>query len=105
MNAGRLDRKIIVEQKTTTTDEFGGNGSYSWSTLATIWAKMDTSLSSEAIAANKIETSYPIKWTVRFTPSITEGMRILYESKYYHIKGIREITRRHLMELQTELIS
>lgn len=102
MNSSRLDRLITIEQPSNSVDDFGGNGLTTWASIGRVWAKMETGLSSESVAADRVESSYPVRWTIRYTTTIDETMRVSYDGKYFHIKGIREITRRHLMELQTE---
>ena len=106
MNAGRLDRLVSIQYPTISTDSFGASGAITWTTLTTqMWARMETSLSSESVSADKVESTYPVKWTMRYSTQINESMRIVYERQNYVIKGIREVTRRHLIEVQTELVS
>jgi len=39
MNAGSLDRKIVIQQQTTTRDDFGGQN-ITWGTYKTVWANV-----------------------------------------------------------------
>jgi head-tail adaptor len=103
MNLGQMDRLISVQLPTTATDEYGSNGAITWTELAQFWAKMDTSISSESVSADKVENSHPVKWVMHYSAAIKTDMKIVYESKNYYIKGIREVVRRKLIEVQTEL--
>lgn len=102
MKAGELDRRITLETYTTTKNSYGEEEK-TWSTLATVWAKIDYSGGTEDFEADKNTAIGRVRFSIRHRTDVTEQTRILYESEYYDILAINEIGRREGLELITEV--
>lgn len=98
MRAGRLNRKVVVQQKTATTDTYGGP-SYSWATYATLWAGVYPARGREIIAAMAERGEMLTKFVCRYVAGITEDMRLSFDGKYYNIVSVIDVNDRH-KELQ-----
>ena len=92
MNIGRLDRKIVIESKTTTTNEVGEPVS-TWSTYHTAFAAVQRVGGSEVEEASKTTATRKVKFKLRYYAGIDETMRVLYDSSYYDITEIQELDR------------
>lgn len=102
MNPGQLDRQVTVESYTTTRDDWN-TPTKTWSTLATIWARKRDQRSTEATELNQTVNINRTIWTIRFRSDIDATMRIAYAGQKHYIVGVRELGRKELMEITTEL--
>lgn len=102
MQAGKLDRRVIIQQTTQSADASGERVD-SWSTLATVWAGITYNPGDEKIEGQQITASQKIVWEIRYRSDVTENMRISWNSKYYYITSIEEIGRQDGLRLTTEV--
>lgn len=92
----KLDRRITIQSATEVQDA-QGTAVKTWATYATRWAKIEsvTSDTGENYSADTKVAIRGVDWIVRndtTTKNITEKMRVVYESKYYDIDSIQEVT-------------
>ena len=64
MNAGYLDRKIVIEQQSTTRDDFGGEN-ITWATYKTIWAGIAYKRTTEKTESEQTVASRVVEFTIR----------------------------------------
>ena len=102
MNPGTMDRQVVVEQYTTTRDNWN-TPTKTWSTLATIWARKRDQRSGEVVELDQMVNLNRTLWTIRYRSDIDATMRIAYAGQFHYIVGIREIGRKELMEITTEV--
>lgn len=101
MQIGDLDRRITIQQATTASDVFGEQVE-TWSTYRKVWAKLSYESGNEFFEADQKTAVRTVKFTVRYDSSITEVMRISYNSAYYDIRSIEEVGRNRYLVLKTE---
>lgn len=93
--AGDLDRRIIIERFTSTTNEFN-EPIESWSTLTTVWAqRKDTSdlAKVEYLGAEQVGSFLMSHFVIRSSTTaktITPLDRINYDGHIWNIKGTKE---------------
>ena len=102
MNIGRLDRYITLQSVSTSVDAYG-QPVESFSTLASVWAKIEYKSEVEKFENEKLRSVSSIDFTIRYRTDITEQMRISYDSNTYQITGIAEIGRGEGLKLKTKL--
>lgn len=104
MNAGRLDRKISLQQPTTTRDDFG-QSTDAFSEVSRVWAQRrdisgkETTESDQPVAATRTE------WTIRWRSDIRETWRVVTTTdriQTFEIVGILELGRREGLRLICE---
>lgn len=95
MEAGKLDRRITIQQATVTRGA-GGGETRSWTTLATVWANVRPMSGREFVAGQRtgggtttqqlgeVTTTFQI----RYRSDVVEKMRISYDSKTYNIRAV-----------------
>lgn len=93
MRAGKLDRRITIQQPTFTRNETGEQIA-SWADLATVWAKADPVDGDEGFQSDRRVNSARMQFTIRFRPGITTKMRISYDGELFKIEDVREVDRR-----------
>ena len=98
LRAGNLDRRITIENLTSTVDSHGGE-TQTWSTLAAVWAEVIPLSGDEAIIAAQSIPGARIKFRIRWRSDVTETARVIYEGRNYDIAYIAEIGRREGLEL------
>ena len=100
MRAGRLDRIILIQRKTTSADSFG-EPIETWATVATVWAEMVPVRGQERYAAMQQIAEIDTVFRIRYRAGITPLDRISYNSRLYDIKHVLEIGRFEGLELMT----
>lgn len=101
MQAGRLDRRIDIEQPSDSRDSIGGR-STSWSVWKTVWAGKDDRGAREWMTDQIEQGEVETVWRIRDVDGLDFRMRIDYEGTKYDIVSIREIGRREGFILGTK---
>lgn len=87
---GQLNRKITIEQTTTTKDVEGGLAE-AWSTFAAdVWARVDNYSGNEpSITKHGGRPGVSrVLFVTRYMPGVTTEMRIVYDGKNHAIKHV-----------------
>jgi SPP1 family predicted phage head-tail adaptor len=94
MNPGILRSRIIIEDKAIADNGFGGH-SETWSTLATVWAKVEHLSGRELQMAQQISPNITYEITIRYRGDITTNYRINYNGQYFNIRDIKDLDNMH----------
>ena len=98
MRAGRMDKRIIIQQVTETQDGYGDPAD-SWAAFKTVWAEVIFKPGREYFnGATDIATA-PAIFRIRYLSGVTRKMRISYDSETYDILSITEIGRKEGLEI------
>jgi len=107
MNAGRLDRRITFQSKTSTRDAVGGFVE-SWSNYASRWGShRPLKITAEISGDMKDRIFYgegDTVFVIRYDDQINSNMRIEYDGRIYSIEGVREfgMERQAYMEISAK---
>lgn len=104
MSVGEFRKRIIIQTPTRVSDSQGG-AAQTWSTFATVWAKIEPRSASQGYKGQALyqDTTHVI--TVRQPPvlALTTAMRILYGARLFQIHGfINEGERNRFTVIQAE---
>ena len=79
MNAGKLNRRVQIQQQTSTQDDFG-QPLTQWTTVYTAWASVDVQNSQLIYSTAEFVSKVTHRITMRWTRSIIiqPNMRIVY---------------------------
>ena len=103
MLAQRLRHQIVIEQKTTTLDAYGGN-SAAWTTFAPVRAGVEPVSGSEMIKSGANIAEGIVKFPIRYLAGVTEQMRVVYDGRVYDIQSIVNAkTRDRMLELMCKV--
>ena len=94
--AGQLDRRITLQTFSEATDAFGQEVK-SYSTLATVWAKVVEKIGTgngEKEEGDMIAATKKVEFMIRYRTDVNEEMRISYNSNIYKIKAIQSADAR-----------
>ena len=94
MNPGKLNRRLVLQTRVTTRDATGSPVS-TWSDSATLFAEAVTQKGNESQPADADRASDSRQFRIRYrssllNPNAPSNFRILYQSRFYDIKGITE---------------
>ncbi|MBB4955523.1 SPP1 family predicted phage head-tail adaptor [Agrobacterium vitis] len=103
LNIGKMDRRITIEHETETVKP-SGSVVKTWAPVATVWAEILQQTASEFLTNYGEAETGTVIFRVRFRPGITTADRVRYDGIAYDLKEIKEIGRRHALELRGEVI-
>ena len=107
MNIGALDRRVILQQPTSTVNDYGER-TVSWGTYATGWAAIERKPSaSERNSGEQVVSFQSVTFTIRNSSQVellSPSYRISYDSKIYEILGVQEVGRNEQLRVITELL-
>jgi SPP1 family predicted phage head-tail adaptor len=93
MDPGRLDRRITILQRGSTSDDWNQSAN-SYTTLATVWAEVREQGATEREEVDQTVTVATKLFIIRYRADITTLHRITYNSDTYDITGLAEVGRR-----------
>lgn len=101
MDAGQLDRRIVLSRATSTVNAFN-EPVYSWSTLATVWAQMVPVNDAERMRAGETLANMQARFTIRWsatTATVDPRDRLTFNGREYDINGVKLIGRNKYVEI------
>ncbi len=107
MNIGALDRRVTLQEPTSTVNDYGER-TVSWGTYATVWAAIERKPSaSERNSGEQVVSFQSVIFTLRNSSQgelHSSSYRISYDSKIYEILGVQEVGRSEQLRVITELL-
>ena len=103
MKAGRMDRRITVQQLTADSppqDSYGAD-SETWGTYKSLWAEKRDTGGNETYMGKAIQAEVDTVFRTRYDSGITHKMRIYYDGQAYDIVAIHELGREDGLEILT----
>lgn len=86
----KLDKRLSFEEKTITTDDYGGQ-TETWSLYKNIWGNISPISASNEFSNYISETKITHSIIIRYLNKINTGMRIVYNNRKFMIKSIINI--------------
>ena len=107
MRIGKLDRKITIQFRSISQNDYG-EAVAAFSSSALVWAMIETQPRGKEKVNNGIETSQQsVNFLIRFSSDVddvTSGDRVLYNSQYYDIESVQEVGRNLSLRLICNLV-
>lgn len=103
MLAGKLDRRIELQEQVAGVDE-NGQANGAWLTVATIWANFKPGTGKEFVAARVNDASAPATFEIRWRDSVPLTARILFDGQSYLILSAIPIGRRKGWQILAEAL-
>lgn len=89
LRAGKLNKRVTIQQVTRTSDG-GGGYTEAWAALATVWANVEPQSGSERWTAGQQGAGVEWQVTIRYRDDVTPLMRVLYGSKVLNIRAVMD---------------
>lgn len=83
---GDMRERVQILTYTDTRDQIGGTVR-SWTTLATVWARVEEMSAGEQYHREQIQTSAQFAVTIRFRADVTVNQRITWRGRRFEISG------------------
>jgi SPP1 family predicted phage head-tail adaptor len=102
MDAGQLDRRIVIEQLGDTRDEFN-EPVQTWTTLVEVWAGFREFSNAEAVLADAQRANVVGQFTIRYSAlaaTVNARHRIRYGGQVWNIRSVTEFGRKEFYRLQ-----
>jgi SPP1 family predicted phage head-tail adaptor len=89
VSAGKLDRRITIQRRTTTLDSYGQQSS-GWTNIATVWANVKPVGGREKLRSGALESTLThtvmLRYQIDLMPAIeADAWRILYGTRVLQI--------------------
>jgi SPP1 family predicted phage head-tail adaptor len=99
VDIGRLDKRITLQKRTTTLDDFGQQA-HVWSEVATVWASIHPIGGRERLRAFAVESTLTHTVAVRYRrdfmpPTEVDAWRIAYGDRIFNITAARDVEEAH----------
>ena len=105
MQAGRLNRRCVIQQPGTTEDEIG-QPIPGWTDVATVWADIRHKSGLEAIKAGAPVSTVQASIRIRYRSDVTAGMRVVHNLVAYNIVAVMpDASGREFVDLACEVVS
>ena len=107
MRAGRIDRRITIQEATRTQDALG-EPVPAWSFLATVWAEVRAARGGGGERegeGEKLEATELRLFRIRYSSTVSSvgpQHRIIYDGKTYDIRAVAQIGRREGLAITAE---
>ena len=101
MDAGRLDRRIVIQRATTSADAFN-QPLETFAALATVWAAAVPVSDGERMKAGQTLAGKMTRFTIRYSSEVADvdpRDRIVFDGRTYDIAGVKELGRREGLEI------
>lgn len=105
MQAGRLNRRCVLQAPGTTTDEIG-QPIPGWTDVATVWGDIRLKSGLESIKAGSPVSTVQASIRIRYRAGINAGMRVVHNLVAYEIKAVMpDVGGREYVDLVAEVVS
>ena len=96
MQAGRLDRRISIQQREALSPEQSASGEpqSSWGEVCTVWAALEDIAGREFFSAREIASDVSTRFRLRYREGITANMRVVDGDAIYNIEAVIRVGRR-----------
>jgi SPP1 family predicted phage head-tail adaptor len=103
MRAGKLDRRLTIQRKVTTSSP-SGEPIETWSPLAIVWGEARPVPGDEKFGAQQLIATSLMTFRIRWRPdlNVTVNDRISYSGRLWDLLDVREIGRREGLEIEAK---
>jgi head-tail adaptor len=105
LEAGKLDRRIIIQTPLPRTKKNSGAEEDAWTTFKdNVPAQVIPISASERFTSDGLHSVKVNRFRIRYLPGILPIFRLSYDGSYWRISGIAEIGRREGLDILAESI-
>lgn len=105
MQAGRLNRRCVIQQPGTVRDELG-QPIHGWTDVATVWASIRHLSGVESIKADATVSTVKASIRIRWRPGLNAGMRVVHDAQVYNVEAVLpDVGGREFVDLVAEVVA
>ena len=102
IDPGKLDRRVTLQSASVSTDGFG-QSVRTYSTLASVWAKVDYKSVKEGEDSEKLTSVNRVRFTIRYRSDVDATTKISWKGKTYEVEGVSLEGRERYLIVDTRL--
>lgn len=102
IDPGKLDRRVTLQSASVSTDGFG-QSVRTYSTLASVWAKVDYKSVKEGEDSEKLTSVNKVRFTIRYRSDVDATTKISWKGKTYEVEGVSLEGRERYLIVDTRL--
>lgn len=99
MQAGKLDQRITIEERTDTRNAQTGDVVKTWSEFASCWAEFEPISARELIRVRQFSSEITTRFKIRWQPGINNTMRVVHDGTTYALVEVIPDKRRSITML------
>lgn len=105
MQAGRLNRRCVLQAPGTAQDELG-QSIPGWNDVATLWADIRMKSGLESIKAGAPVSVVQASVRIRYRAGVNAGMRLVHNLVAYEIRAVMpDVSGREFLDLVCEVVN
>lgn len=105
MRAGTLNRKVKIQQQTSTQDDWGQPVD-TWTDIATVWADIRHQSGLESIKVDAPASVVKASIRIRYRTGLNAGMRVVHGATTYNILAIMpDEAKKQYLDLACEVVA
>jgi len=105
MQAGRLNRRCVIQTPSTATDELG-QPIPGWTDVATVWGDVRLRSGLESVKAGAVVSTVQASVRIRYRTGVNAGMRLTHNLVNYSIVAVQpDVGGREYVDLVCEVVS
>lgn len=105
MQAGRLNRRCVLQAPSTARDELG-QPIPGWTDVASVWADIRMKSGLESIKAGAPVSVVAASVRIRYRAGVNAGMRVVHNLQAYEIKAVMpDVSGREFLDLVCEVVN
>ena len=104
MNAGGFDQRVTIQSKTATRAA-NGEEVLTWTTFATVWAKVEQLSGREFFAGAQMQDWVNARVTIRYKAGVVHDMRVTWRGDPLEVVSVVEKGRKEYVELMCRRVA
>lgn len=88
MQSGKLNKRVILQTVSQSSDGAGGSTTDTWADTATIWASITPSTGNEQFQADQLDSRVSQIVTIRYRSGVLTSQRLKFGTRTFSIQNI-----------------
>lgn len=97
--AGDMDRRVQLQAPAVSRDSSFGAETVTYSTSATVWARVAEALAPETTQAEQRVATRKVSVRIRYRADVLPTWRVKFGNRAWRIDGLAEVGRRQYLDL------
>lgn len=85
--AGLLNKRVILQTRTSTVDDGGGN-TEAWADTVTLWARVSPLTGRERYAAQQVQSGISTEVEIRHRAGVVPQQRFKYGARLFYVQSV-----------------
>lgn len=96
VRAGDFNRRITIQQHSSSTPDGFGQASQTWSDLLSCWARIEPLSGRELVLAQAQNAEVTHLVEIFYRPTVTAAMRVVYQGRIFNVLSVIDPDMAHV---------